>query len=136
LAERTRSLPVGDLAGALPEVRMSPQTVKRFTENCGCRFRAALLQEGATVRKQPTFGALYGLYGDEDSAAYTNEAGTQLWMYRQGQEIRFFDHGGVQVGPGHGSVVMATVWAFAHGWRNSRGPAWLNAVRPGDALPA
>jgi hypothetical protein len=80
------------------------------------------------VRKQPTFGALYGLYGDGESPAYTSETGAQVWMYRQGQEIRLFDRDGDQVGPEHASVVPATVWAFAHGWMNQQSPAWLDGL--------
>jgi hypothetical protein len=82
------------------------------------------------VRKQPTFGAVYGLYGDgAETPTYTNEVGGQLWMYRRGQRIRFFDRSGSQVGPEHPSAVPATIWAFAHGWCNQNSPAWLNDGR-------
>jgi hypothetical protein len=81
------------------------------------------------VTKQPTFGALFGLYGPGEDATYTNPTGAQLWMYRQSQKIRFFDGAGDQVGPEHASLVPATVWAFAHGWTNQRGPSWLNGGR-------
>lgn len=40
-----------------------------------------------------------------------------VYMLRLGAKVRFVAHGR-QHGPQHSSVMAATYWAFAHGWRD------------------
>lgn len=43
----------------------------------------------------------------------------EVWMFRSARgTVRFLAAGGKQHGPQHSSIVAATYWAFAHGWRD------------------
>lgn len=50
----------------------------------------------------------------EDGAAHFHE----VWMLNLNGRVRYVARGGKQYGPQHRSVVAATYWAFAHGWRD------------------
>ena len=78
------------------------------------------------MRQVPGFGRQYDLHGRGDDCAYTNDEGGELWMYRRGRKIRFFDGAANQVGPEHDNIVPAIVWAFSNGWKANDAP-WRNA---------
>lgn len=42
----------------------------------------------------------------------------EVFMLRLSGRVRFVGRGGKQYGPQHATVVAATYWAFAHGWRD------------------
>jgi predicted DNA-binding transcriptional regulator AlpA len=76
------------------------------------------------VRKLPEYGEIYG--SSEDPSFITDD-GVELWMYRQGRRVRFFDRNANQLGREHANVYQATVWAYTHGWYSPSAPAWVNA---------
>jgi hypothetical protein len=76
------------------------------------------------MRTLPNFGELYG-WGEEPS--YVTDQGVEVWMYRKGQRVRFFDRAANQIGPEHHNVYPATVWLFFQGWSSPRNPEWFNA---------
>lgn len=87
------------------------------------------------MRQLPTFGTLYALYGAGEDPSYVNEVGGEVWMYRRGQKVKFFDRAGNQVGPEHANVLPATMWAFANGWANPSTPYWLRDGYERETLP-
>ena len=58
------------------------------------------------------FGEIYG--GPEP--AYRTTDGVEIWMWRKGQKVRFFDAEGNQHGPEHKNVAPAVYWAAYNGW--------------------
>lgn len=65
-------------------------------------------------RVEPDFGKPYG------TTPYVTPDGDELFMYRKGQKVRFFDARGVQVGPEQPNVAPAVAYARSQGWRSSR----------------
>lgn len=47
-------------------------------------------------------------------------------MERKHQKTRFLDRHGNQVGPVHGNLAPAIVWARTQGWRDPSLPQWFN----------
>lgn len=64
-----------------------------------------------------SFGKPYGAgpFGTGEPS-YTNGRGHEIWMYRKGQRVRFFDRHGKQVGPEQSNVAPATAWALSSGY--------------------
>jgi hypothetical protein len=56
------------------------------------------------------------LYGAADQPSYVTDQGVEVWMYRKGKKVRFFDRVANQVGPEHANVLPAMAWALANGW--------------------
>lgn len=73
----------------------------------------------------PGFGQLYGC---GPQCAYMTTKGVQVWMWRKGQKVRYYDAAGAQVGPEHRNVVPAIVWAAAEGWIDPLTPMLSIAV--------
>lgn len=65
----------------------------------------------STLAVVPDFGRPYG-----PGPHYTTSEGVDVWMWRKGQRVRFYDTHGTQVGPEHTNVAPAVVWAAFHGW--------------------
>lgn len=59
--------------------------------------------------KSPTFGSQYG-------GPVQTRRGRLLWMFREGQRVRFFDTTARQVGPEFSNVAPALIHALAKGW--------------------
>jgi hypothetical protein len=78
---------------------------------------------GCYVRQLPNFGELFG---STDGPSYITERGTEVWMYRRGHKVRFYDRAANQIGPEHSNVYPATVWVFQQGWYSPTAPQWLN----------
>lgn len=59
---------------------------------------------------------------------WRREDGSYVELWRRGQQCRFYDGDGQQVGPEHRNVVPAIVWAYHETeWVDSDAPAWLDA---------
>lgn len=65
------------------------------------------------VRIEPNFGKPYG--GNDP---YVTPDGDEVFMYRNGQKVRFFDVKGNQVGPEQSNVAPAVAYAQSRGWRS------------------
>jgi hypothetical protein len=70
----------------------------------------------ATKTSQPINPGFGEMYGGPRPNYVTPPNGIAVWMWRQGQHVRFYDEHGNQVGPEHRNVVPAVVWAAAHQW--------------------
>jgi transposase-like protein len=75
------------------------------------------------VRQLPNFGEPFD---SREEASYITDRGTEVWMYRSNQKVRFYDRSANQIGPEHSNVYPATVWVFQHGWYSPTSPQWLN----------
>jgi hypothetical protein len=64
---------------------------------------------------------------DGEGPSYITDHGDEVWLYRQGQKVRFYDRSGNQVGPEHRNLYPASVWLFAQGWYRPTSPRWVNA---------
>jgi hypothetical protein len=71
-----------------------------------------MTQPAADPPVDPEWGDNYGC----GEPAYVTPDGVQVWMYRKGQRVRYFDGDGTQVGPEHRNVAPAAYWAAASGW--------------------
>lgn len=67
----------------------------------------------------PGFGRPYG------HNPMVTDTGIEVWMWRKGQKVRFFDCNGQQVGPEHANVVPALLSVWKRGWRCKDHPKWL-----------
>jgi len=67
------------------------------------------------VRVDPNFGKPYG-----GNLPYVTTDGDEVFMYRKGHAVRFFDGEGNQVGPEQSNVAPALAYAQSQGWRESR----------------
>lgn len=76
-----------------------------------------LLQLRNNPSSAPSFGKPYGTgpFGTGEPS-YTNDRGHNIWMYRKGQRVRFFDRHGKQVGPEQRNVAPAAAWALSGGY--------------------
>jgi hypothetical protein len=74
----------------------------------------------APMTTEPKFGTMYG-----PGPHYRTTDGTEVWMWRKGQRVRYFDTHGVQVGPEHRNVAPAVVYAAANCWVDPDQP-WLS----------
>lgn len=84
------------------------------------------------VRVDPNFGKPYG-----GGVPYVTVDGAEIFMYRKGRAVRFFDSEGSQVGPEQSNVAPAIAYANSRGWRESRErPSTLvwpaSELRPGQ----
>jgi hypothetical protein len=79
------------------------------------------------VRQLPNFGEPFG---SREGPSYITGGGTEVWMYRCGEKVRFYDRSANQIGPEHSNVYPATVWVFQQGWYCPTSPQWLNAGCP------
>ena len=61
-----------------------------------------------------------------DRPDYVTTDGVEVWIERKGQKTRFLDRDGSQVGPVHGNLGPAVVWARVHGWHDPAMPQWFN----------
>ncbi len=84
------------------------------------------------MRELPNFGELY-CAGEDPS--FVTQQGVEVWMYRKGHKVRFFDRVANQVGPEHANVLPATMWALANGWSNPSDAQSLNAETGGKKNP-
>jgi hypothetical protein len=80
------------------------------------------------LREPPNFGELYGT-GEDPS--YVTDQGVEIWMYRKGRKVRFYDCVANQVGPEHANVIPAMMWALANGWSSPTNTQSLNAEAAG-----
>jgi hypothetical protein len=76
------------------------------------------------LRILPNFGELFGA---GEGPTFVTDQGVEVWLYRQGESVRFYDRSGNQVGPEHRNLYPASVWLFAQGWHKPTSPQWLNA---------
>jgi hypothetical protein len=70
------------------------------------------------------------LYGAGDAPSYVTDQGVEVWMYRKGKKVRFFDRVANQVGPEHANVLPAMAWALANGWLTPGDGQELNESGP------
>lgn len=63
--------------------------------------------------KNPGFGRMYG---GPAPTYVTDPNRVEVWMWRKGQRVRFYDVDGNQIGPEHRNVAPAIVWAANEGW--------------------
>jgi hypothetical protein len=81
------------------------------------------VRDGGQVRQLPDFGELFE---SREGPSYITERGTEVWTYRCGQRIRFYDRSAKQVGPQHSNIYPATVWAFQQRWHSPTSVPWVN----------
>jgi hypothetical protein len=79
-------------------------------------------------RVEPHFGKLYG-----GSEPFVTMDGTDVFLYRKGQTVRFFDAAGNQVGPEQSNVAPAVAYANSQGWRKEQ-PKPVTTVLPASEL--
>ncbi len=84
------------------------------------------LDEGARV--EPDFGKPYA-----ESDPYVTPDGDEVFMYRKGQKVRFFDARGNQIGPEQSNVAPAVAYARSRGWR-SKGTSTHTSIYPACEL--
>ena len=53
-------------------------------------------------------------YGGNDP--YLTDTGERVWMYRNGQRVRFYTREGTQVGPEQSNVAPAFAYVLHHHW--------------------
>lgn len=73
----------------------------------------------AQIEINPNWGEDYGC----GRVAYVvPETGICVWMFRNGQRVRFYDARGNQVGPEHKNVMPAICWASGQAWIDPSNP--------------
>lgn len=70
----------------------------------------------------PGWGEDYGC----GRVAYVTPQGINVWIFRKGQRVRFYDARSNQVGPEHSNVMPAICWAS--------GQAWIDPFNPNLSL--
>jgi hypothetical protein len=61
-----------------------------------------------------------------DRPDYVTADGVEVWIERKARKTRFLDACGSQVGPVHGNLAPAIIWARVHGRRDPSLPQWFN----------
>lgn len=84
------------------------------------------------MRELPNFGEPES---NGEDPSYVTDQGVEVWMYRKGHKVRFFDRFANQVGPEHANVLPATMWALANGWSNPSNAQSLNTEAGGGKKP-
>lgn len=56
--------------------------------------------------------------------SYVTREGIQVWMFRKGQKVRFYDAAGRQFGSEQSNVAPAVAAAMSAGWREVSEPTW------------
>jgi hypothetical protein len=62
----------------------------------------------------------------DEHPCYVTQDGTEVWMYRKGERVGFFDRAEKMIGPAHANMMPAASWAFDQGWWDPRASQWLN----------
>jgi hypothetical protein len=111
---------------------MNPKRQPKGIENGG-QFAASINPESTVVlddnvRVDPGFGKSYG-----GNLPYVTADGAEVFMYRNGQAVRFFDGAGNQVGPEQSNVAPAVAYAQSQGWRESQ-PRPSTSIWPASEL--
>lgn len=68
--------------------------------------------------KDPNWGECWSTDGPE----YVTPDGIAVWMWRNGQKVRFYDARATQVGPEHRNVYPAQIWAAFNAWISPTSP--------------